>query len=65
MVARATEASGSLAPPQRPGLGEPWEQMLARTALPAAAQRGSRTGGLQGGRRAGAALRSLLPLFLL
>jgi len=29
MVARATEASGSLAPTQRPGLGERWEQMLA------------------------------------
>ena len=29
MVARVTEASGSLAPTQRPGLGEHWEQMLA------------------------------------
>lgn len=29
MVARVTEASGSLAPTQRPGLGERWEQMLA------------------------------------
>lgn len=52
MVARVTEASGSLAPTQRPGLGEHWEQMLAASwgaglparrgaALPAAAHEGS------------------------
>lgn len=76
MVARVTEASGSLAPTQRPGLGGRWEQMLAARGARRAARSGAASGHAgrgcpepaarpRGCRRAGRGLARSFSFFLL